>query len=382
MHRFAVVVPPELRELCYRETIKLGVAGAAIGEVGVEFDGKLASSYLVNLWSRTASRVLLRMPEFRAGAAEDLFQRIAGVRWELWLASGLPLEIIARVEYSRVRHEGLVADTVFSGIRKRLISQGGEEPQRWERGKGGAGAELHDRQKVLVRLVRNRCVVSLDTSGRHLHRRGYRIEHGGAPLRETLAAAILMRSGWRGERPLLDGMCGSGTLAIEAALLARNVAPGLRRGFLFERWPSFQGKTWQHLRRQASESAAAGVAQRIVGIDLDSRSVEIAAQNARRAGVERDIEWTVADLFSVRPETVEMANGLLVINPPYGKRMGDPDPALYDRLGKHLKRFFRGWQVAVLAPEITLARGLRLPDALFWSAPHGGLPVVVAMARL
>ncbi len=387
-HRFAAITPPELAELCREELEGLGIEGAEVTEAGVEFGGKLSESYRANLWLRTASRVLMRLPSFRAGIVEELFHKAAEIRWELWLSPALPLRVDAFVEHSRIEHEGTVEDAIFSAVKKRFRVVGmpvpgvsSKEPSDKD-GEGETAPSSSPVQRLLVHLRSNHCEISLDMTGAHLHQRGYRLGHSGAPLRETLAAAILRKSGWRGESSLVDGMSGAGTFAIEAALIARRLPPGLKRPFLFERWPGFQEKTWQYLRRHVLEQSLAQSPVPVVAIDQDGRAVDIARQNAGRAGVEEDIRWECQDFFDFKPKLQGISPGLLVLNPPYGKRLSGGGGPLFERLGPHLREHYKGWRAAILVPNRALATGLRAGAMRFWNITHGGIPIVVAMARL
>jgi putative N6-adenine-specific DNA methylase len=357
-HRFAVVVPPELSLLCGEELRALSMSGLAVTEVGVELSGKLSACYLANLQLRTAGRVLCMLPSFRAGAVEELFKKVNLIQWELWLNPDIPLRLKAFVEYSRIEHEGLAASTV--------LDQGAYVPE----------------QRIFVHLSNNRTVISLDTTGDHLHQRGYRLQHTGAPLRETLAAAILIKSGWKGDTPLIDGMCGSGTLPIEAALIARRLPPGLNRSFLFQQLPSYQEKTWAFLRRKAVEDSLDSSPAPILAIDNSGPAIAIARENAERAGVERNIQWLCEDLFEFYPEGRFHSPGLVFVNPPYGRRLQGGDKAFYERLGAHLRKSFAGWQAVVLAPERSLAMNLHLKSMRFWNIVHGGIPIVVTIAKV
>jgi putative N6-adenine-specific DNA methylase len=385
VHQFAAVSPPELTAICHEELIALGFSETRMTEAGVEFNGKLRSCYAPNLCLRTASRILCRLPPFRAGATEELFHKISNVRWELWLNPKVPLDLRAFVEYSRISHEGLVAQTVIAGIERRFHTLHQSPPERLasvggEEGEGAANPPL--KQRVLVHLHRNHCQISLDTTGDHLHRRGYRLAHTGAPLRETLAAAILLRSKWTGDVPLIDGMSGAGTVAIEAALLARSLPPGLTRAFLFELWPSFQERTWTYLRKTTAEQVLAQARCPVLAVDWDPGALTIARKNAQRAGVDGDIRWQDMDFFACKPQDLPLPPGLLVLDPPYGKRLESGGKELYEKLGHHLRRFFAGWQTAVLVPNKTLAMSLRLPSMRLWQISHGGTPVHVVLGRI
>jgi len=402
LRRFCAVVPAELVPLCRHELVALGIEVKEISEAGVEFTGKLDACYRANLQLRTASRVLCRMAEFRTGAVEELFSRTVSIPWELWISLEVPVLLGIHVARSRIRHEGKAGQAVADALRRRFQQvaprSGNREgnPPMLEYGpdaeheapaengaSGGGSSPLEEiNQRIFVRIEDNHCRISLDTSGPHLHQRGYRRRHAGAPLRETLAAAILMKSGWQSDRPLLDGMCGSGTFAVEAAMTARNIAPGLNRSFLFEKWPSLMEKTWNHLRRKAEESIRPRSPVPIVALDVDPEAVALARQNARRAGVEGDIRWIVADFLSFDPASLNLPPGLLVLNPPYGIRLAEGGPAFYRELGRAIQRHFRGWQAAILAPHGSFLAALQLGSFRRWRVRHGGMSAEVGFFRL
>jgi 23S rRNA G2445 N2-methylase RlmL len=385
VHRFAAITPPELAPLCRRELESLALTTTAESAAGVEFSGKLSACYQANLWLRCASRVLCRLPSFRAGVPGELLHKAAAVPWELWLDPALPIRMQVHVERSRLHHAGLMEDTVLRAIQQRFRERGHLIPAtQTVSPTTGSDAASEWCQRVLARLESNHCTISLDTTGPHLHQRGYRLKHAGAPLRETLAAAILLKAGWQGDRPLVDGMCGAGTVAIEAAMIARRLPPGGYRAFLFERWPSFLDKSWGYLRRKALETAAPRASCPILAIDHDDQALRIAQQNALRARVAEDIRWERIDFFAFRPDATNLSNGLLVLDPPYGRRMTDTgDPLLfYRRLGDHLRQCLAGWQVAVAAPSAELAAALGIKPASCWQIPHGGIPLTVSFAEL
>lgn len=385
-HRFLAVAPPELVSLCFDEVLALGFQSAERTPAGVEFTGKLRMGYVANLRLRTASRILCRIARFRAGAVEELFKHCLAMRWELWLPSGIPPSVESHVVRSRIGHEGAVGRTVHRAIERRFDSLGMQSPPRStsdESAPSGEGAsDPLSRQRVLAHLEENSCEISLDMTGGHLHQRGYRLEHAGAPLRETLAAAILMRSGWVGRTPLVDGMCGSGTLAIEACLMARRIPPAAGRSFLFQKWPSFEDRTWDYLKRKAWEQAAAQITAPVLGIDRDPRSLEISLANAARAGVEKDIQWVLEDFFEWDPGRLGLKAGTVLLNPPYGRRLKEAPHKTYEQAGAHLRKAFRGWRAVVLAPDRESAAKLRMPAARYWNIIHGGSPVTVVLGEV
>lgn len=380
-HRFAVVVPRELGPLCLHELRELGIAEAEESDAGVEFSGRLNSAYACHLQLRTASRVYCRLEPFRTGTAEELFHKVSRIKWELWLNPGIPLEVEAHVDYSRMSHEGRTSELVLEGIQRAFRSAGLPAPGRVPTGEAGE-TSAEQRQKILVHLVRNQCRISLDMTGAHLHERGYRREHAGAPLRETLACAILRKAEWTGDMPLVDGMCGSGTFPIEAAMIARRIAPGLQREFLFEKWPSFQKDTWEYLRRKAAESILPEAGAPIWGIDLDPEAIRISVENAKRAGVLADIQFRTMDFFTFAPRDHGLSNGLLVLNPPYGRRLEGGGREFYARLGAHLRRNFNGWRFAVLASSRSEISAMHLSAVRIWNIRHGGLPISVVLGQV
>ncbi len=388
-YRFAIVVPPELAQICLNETRLLDIQEPAVSEAGVEFSGRLKDAYVCNLWLRTASRVLCRLVPFRAGVAEELFYKVSQIPWELWLNPELGLDIDAHVEHSRISHEGRVAEIISGSVEKSLHKRGpahsAEGAAHRAAGEAGSRPGMDDtgfKQKILVRLVENQCRISLDTSGAHLHERGYRLRHTGAPLRETLAAAILLKSDWSSDEPLIDGMCGSGTFPIEAALISRRIAPGLGREFLFERWPSFQMETWKYMLRKAGEAKLLKAPDTIIGIDIDPKAIGVSAENAGRAGVSADIEWERMDFFEFNPRKRGLKKGLLVLNPPYGVRLEAGGIGLYERIGAHLRLNFKGWKYAVLAGSRPEAASLGMGRVRLWNIRHGGMPITVVLGKV
>jgi len=388
-HRFCVVAPPELGPVCLKEISGLDIPGPEAGDAGVEFSGRLKDAYICNLRLRTAGRVLCRLEPFRAGAAEELFHKASLIPWELWLNPDVPLDIEVHVERSRISHEGRVAEVVSESIEKGLRGRRTtlfEDAPAGENANSAAGDAHPDdiglKQKILVRLIENHCLISLDTSGAHLHQRGYRLRHTGAPLRETLAAAVLFKSDWKSNEPLVDGMCGAGTFPIEAALISRKIAPGSGRNFLFQKWPSFQKETWEYLCRKAKEACLPKSPVRIIGMDVDPEAVGVSAENANRAGVGGDIELERMDFFEFDPAKKKLKNGLLVLNPPYGVRLDSEGASLYERIGAHLRLNFKGWKFAVLAGSRGEAAAMGTGRLRLWKIRHGGMPVTVVFGRI
>jgi putative N6-adenine-specific DNA methylase len=227
---------------------------------------------------------------------------------------------------------------------------------------------------IVVRLMRDRCTVSADSSGALLHRRGYRQATAKAPLRETIAAALLAVSGWDGAAPLVDPLCGSGTIPIEGALLARNIAPGARRRFAMERWPTVPAGLGDDVRAELVGRERPGRGTVIVGSDRDAGAIAAAVSNAERAGVAGDVELAVRSISAAQ---FTGSLGWVVANPPYGVRVGDAAQVrdLWAQLGNVLRERARGWRVAVLSPDAALERQLRIPLSVAGATSNGGIPV-------
>jgi putative N6-adenine-specific DNA methylase len=235
-----------------------------------------------------------------------------------------------------------------------------------------------ENQLVVVRVLHDRCTISIDSSGALLHRRGYRLATAKAPLRETLAAALLLAGEWDPLTPLVDPMCGSGTIAIEGALLARRIAPGLRRSFSFAGWPEFDVALWDRLLDEARSLVLPRAPAVIQGSDRDAGAIEAARANAERAGVSADVEFTRRALSAIEPPA---GPGWLVTNPPYGARVGESDRLrnLYSQLGHVLRAKCPGWTVALLSADSRLDSRLGVDLRTALKTRNGGIAVRAAV---
>jgi putative N6-adenine-specific DNA methylase len=372
---------PGLAPLVARELSTIGVTVADVEHDGVNFTGSASALYAANLWSRVASRVLVRIGAFRASAFYELERRAARLPWERFLSADVPVHVRVTCRKSRLYHSDAVAERVMrvmaAATGARTAAARGEDD--------GADAADVAAQIVVVRLVRDHCTVSVDSSGALLHRRGYRRATAKAPVRETLAAALLLASDWdaAGSAPLVDPMCGAGTIAIEAALIARGRAPGLGRTFAFERWPEFVPEAWAGVVAEARTRERIPVAgtPRIHASDRDAGAVAAAEANAERAEVSQDIELAVRPLSALAPPA---GPGWLVTNPPYGVRIGEREGLrdLYARLGDVARTRCAGWTVAILSGDRMLAGHTGLPFTPQLHTTHGGLPVDILVARV
>ncbi|MDO3379013.1 THUMP domain-containing class I SAM-dependent RNA methyltransferase [Geoalkalibacter halelectricus] len=354
------VTAPGCEAACLAELNALGLPGLA-QPGGVAFRGELADIYRANLWLRTAARVLVRFAELRATSFPELYQKCVRLPWGRFVRPRTAVAVRVSCRRSRLMHTGRITQTLGAAVDRAL---GREKPP--------AEPQPQAVQLVLVRFEEDRALISLDSSGELLHRRGYRQEQGAAPLRETLAAALLHEVGWQPHLPLWDPMCGSGTLLIEAALVACRGAPGLQRGFAFENWPRFRAGRWQVLLGQAQAAAMPSPSPTLYGSERDAALLAAARRNAERAGVADVLALHAGDF---RDLPVPPGPGVVLCNPPYGLRIGESRAlrALFADFGDFLRTRAPGWRGGFLLPDSDLARasGLALrPGAVF---AHGGL---------
>jgi putative N6-adenine-specific DNA methylase len=357
------LVAAELSALAERYPLVPGEAEPG----GVAFRADRTGLYLANLHLRIASRVVVRIGSFHAAAFRELERHAARLPWADFLTPGRPAEFRVTSRKSRLYHQDAVAQRLLTAV-------GGPEP--------GVDAEkAGPAQEFVVRLFRDECTVSADASGALLHRRGYRLASAKAPLRETLAAAMLAGSGWTGTAPLVDPMCGSGTIPIEAALLARRIPPGLGRRFAFMGWPDYDEAGWETLLREARERILPRSPAPILGSDRDAGAVAAAQANAARAGVAEDIVWTRAAISALAPPP---GPGWIVTNPPYGVRVGERRRLrdLYAQLGNVARRCCPEWEVAFLATHPELERQTGLEPTPRFATQNGGIRVRLVQGRV
>jgi putative N6-adenine-specific DNA methylase len=369
---------PGLESLVVSELNALGIA-ARVDEGGAAFRGRINDIARANLWLRTASRVVVRVATFRAQAFHELERLGRAITWERYITAGAPVRFRVTTRKSRLYHTSAIEQRLVEAIEHRL---GRASVVKAAAGDEGSESTGLDAQLFVVRVVHDIVTVSADTSGDLLHQRGYRQALAKAPMRETLAAAMLLAVGWNGGTPLIDPMCGSGTIPIEAALIARRVAPGLNRSFAFLHWPQLNGAWWAEIRAEARSEMLARSPTRIRGADRDRGAIEAARANAERAGVESDIELSVSPVSALDCETGEF--GLVATNPPYGVRVGEAAALrdLYARLGQVLRTRCAAWQLVFLSANPRLDAQLRLPLSELARTRNGGIPVRILRGQV
>jgi len=351
--------PKNLEALLAEEIRQLGIENARDTRGGVRFSAGLAEAYRVCLWSRIANRVLLQLASFEADSAETLYSGVQDIYWGDHFGTAQTFAIDVNLSSSNLTHSQFAALKAKDAIVDQFRTQTGERPS--------VDTEQAD-IRINIYLFRNQASVYLDLSGGSLHRRGYRARAGAAPLKENLAAAILLRANWpaiaRDGGSFIDPMCGSGTLPIEAALIAGDIAPGLlQQQFGFLNWRQHEPAAWETELEQARVRANAGRDKipPVRGYDQDPASVRIAQQNVRLAGLEDLVQIAQQALQDCAPLNAD-EHGLIAVNPPYGERLGAGTdlPALYAQLGDVLKARFQHWQAVVFTGNPELARHICL----------------------
>jgi len=355
---FLACLPGQERALL-TEARALGFADPSEGVGGVETSGTWRDVWRANLWLRTASRVLVRIGGFPAVHLAQLDKRARKFPWGDWLRPDVPLRVEATSFRSKIYHEKAVQQRVATAITETL----------------GAPISAEAALRLLVRVEGDLVTFSLDTSGEGLHKRGTKQAVGKAPLRETMAAAFLREMGFDGSQPVLDPMCGSGTFVLEAAEIAAGLAPGRGREFAFETLSCFDAGAYTALRATLPAMQPPPATLRFQGFDRDQGAITGARANAARAGLD---QWTS---FSCQPisalERPDGPPGFVMVNPPYGGRIGNPKQlyALYGALGQVLRERFQGWRLGMVTSEPRLAHTTGLKLLAGPSLPHGGIKV-------
>lgn len=359
-----IVTAPGLESVLCTEIRALGFKEPTAVKGGVTIRGGWPDVWRANLEIRGATRVLARIAEFRALHLAQLDKRARRVAWGDILRADMPFRVEASCKASRIYHQGAAAQRIEKAVRETL----------------GAPVSPDAEICIKARIDDDLCTISLDTSGESLHKRGHKEAVNKAPMRETLASLFLRQCGYDGGEPVVDPMCGSGTFVIEAAEIAAGLKPGRSRHFAFEQFSTFDKAAWQRLRdrKPAGAKSDARPAIRFHGSDRDAGAVEMSRANAARAGVAEMTEFqqhAISDLMAP-----DGPPGLVIINPPYGTRVGDKKALypLYHALGQTLLTRFAGWRIGLITNETSLAMATELPFAPpAGPVSHGGIRVAL-----
>lgn len=334
------------------ELRRLGAAEVAPGRGGVAFAGDLALLYRANLWLRTAIRVLRPILEADVHSPDELYDAVRSLDWSQYLTPDHTLAVDCNVRDSQITHSKYAALRVKDAICDQFVERVGRRPSV-DVEQPMVGLNLH--------IFRNHAVLSLESSGESLHKRGYRPVLTKAPLNEALAAALILLTGWSGDVPLVDPMCGSGVLPIEAAWLALRRPPGLtRRRFGFQGWMDYDVRLWTSIRDEARAGVLKQLPAPILGSDLRRDAVAFATTNARAAGIGHLLNFEVQDARDFLPPPGPP--GVLICNPPYGERIGEEKElkGLYRAFGEVLRERCAGWQAYIFTGNAALAKQLGL----------------------
>jgi putative N6-adenine-specific DNA methylase len=358
VHRFFAICPRGLDGLLADELKALGATHLAPESGGVGFAGALATAYAANLHSRLASRILWQVGRRPYASEDDVYDAAFAVPWDDHMSPQQTLRVDVNASNSPLRSLEFAMLRVKDGIVDRVRDRTGARPSI---------DRTRPEVRVFAYLDHEAVTLYLDLSGEPLFKRGWRADKGEAPLKENLAAGLLLLAGWTPAQPLLDPFCGSGTIVIEAACMAARRAPGLQRRFAFERLANFDRAAWQQLQRAAQAQVDDAAPARIVGSDISTRVIEQARSNARLAGLHALLDdgrlaLHAADARQMAPPA---EHGLIVTNPPYGEQSSPRSasvPKLMGEIGDALKQRFSGWTAWLLTSDRQLPRQMRLAE--------------------
>jgi len=345
--RFFASCPRGLEALLARELDSLGAKTQAPAPGGVLFSGSFETCYRANLWSRLASRILWKIGDFAYADENDMYEAAKQLDWPSYFSVERTIRVNVTAQKSPLKSLEFATLRIKDAVCDRFREATGRRPDV---------ERVSPDVRVHAFLEHDRGVLYLDTSGEPLFKRGWRAGEAEAPLRENLAAGIVMLSGWRPEEPLLDPMCGGGTLLVEAAAMARGRAPGAKRGFGFEKLRNFDSELWTTVR---SETKPAAPNCELYGSDTEPKALDAARRNLAEAGVER---WVRLERADVLERSAPASSGVLIANPPYGERIGSKDELarFYPALGDALKRRFAGWRCYLFTADLRLPKLIRL----------------------
>ena len=323
-----------LEQILATELVQLGANNVQVERRAVSFTGDKRMLYTANMCLRTASRVLVPILSFKAQKADDIYEQVKALDWSQYMTVKTTFQIDATVYSDYFRHSQFVTYRVKDAIVDYWMERENQRPSvKLE------GADLY----LNVHIAGDRVTLSLDSSGESLHKRGYRVANTQAPINEALAAGMLLLAGWNGQSDFYDPMCGSGTLLIEAALIARNIAPGVyRQGFAFEKWADFDANLWDEVYNDDSRERE--FKHKIYGSDAGFYAVQAATKNIQSASLQRDIEVKQIRIEELRLADTNTEGALVMINPPYGERLSQDKNVLrlYQDMGTALKHQFSG----------------------------------------
>ena len=375
---FFAATAPGLEPLCLKElqALSLSTSKKSLTTGGVTFTGHLQDGYKANLCLRTANRILMRIDTFKASNFHTLEKNLAQFPWELYLWPGTLPRLQITTHRSRLHHSGAIGNRFLSEISRRWRKMTIElQPDNRE----------YYGQSLFVRILNDKVTVSLDSSGENLYRRGLKKDVTAAPLRETVAAAVLMLANYAPPEPLVDPMCGSGSFSLEAAMQARKIPAGWLRNFAFSGWPAFHltRKRWEYIRKGLQQEIIDTETAAIFAADIDPAACDAMVKNSADSGFSQTIRVANRDFFNLLPEEFSRTPGLLTLNPPFGRRMGSVEHSnrMFDKLLNRLKTKWRGWKVGLVVPRQSLLKKVPFSTSHL-SIQHGGLRLFLVAGRI
>ena len=352
MSKFKIVAKTfaGLENVLAGEIRDLGAESVSVERRAVSFVGDQALMYKANFHLRTALKILKPIAEFEVAKRDDLYDHAKKIKWSKYLALGKSFAIDSTVQSE------MFVNTMYASLK---VKDAIVDQFREETGKRPSVNPENPDVRINVYLMGNHCILSLDSSGESLHKRGYRIGQGDAPINEVLAAGMILLTGWHGEKDFIDPMCGSGTLLIEAALIAKGIPPGMyRKSFGFEQWPDFNETLFSEICNGEYEKE---ITCKILGSDISIKDIAIARGNVKSASLSKVIELTVEDIIKLEPPS---SNGIIITNPPYGERMKPQSIAeLYSAIGDTLKNRFTGFEAWIISSSLDGLKSIGLKPA-------------------
>ena len=372
MNHYFATVARGLEAIAARELANLGAKEVRPEFAGVHFTGDKALLYRANLWARTIFRILVPIAKVKCFTAQELYRSVQKINWAEYLQPNMTIAVNCTGKNKNLNHTHFTALQIKNAI------------VDWQRQEGGIRSSVdtdHPDLTINAHIERNRCILSLDSSGASLHRRGYRPAMGDAPLKETLAAALLEMAAWTPDLPFLDPLCGSGTLPIEAALKALNIAPGLYREFSFQNWLDFDPELWQAILKDATDCQLSDLAIPIIGSDRNLDVIKQAFINAANCGLDDYVKFAQQELSTIEAPA---DRGVIICNPPYGKRLGNEAELgeLYILLGDIFKQRFTGWTAYILTGSKQLAKKVGLRTSSRTLVYNGSIPCTLLKYEL
>ncbi len=339
-----------LEALLAEELTELGASDINIVNAGLEFNASFADIMKINLHSRLASRVMIRLAYSGYRHEDDIYRLASKISWDKWFHVGNTIKVATSAISCPLKSLDFVTLKVKDAICDYFVSKVDARPYV---------DKSNPDMRIYTFLTKDSVTLYLDTSGDTLFKRGYRKLKLEAPIRENLAFGLIKLSGWTPEQPFYDPMCGSGTLAVEAICYGLNIAPGLNRGFAFEKFINFESTAFERIKQQAQQAIKTDIKLQIFASDVNRAAIEIARQNFQQIKLDKYVEFSIGDFIN---KPAPAANGVLVTNPPYGIRLDELDrlAELYPKIGNNLKKNFSGWNCYFFSGDLRLAKLIRL----------------------